>query len=379
MAVGPTPTRPGHGAPDHGDPVRPPHCNKGSVKFLARSNAFRGMSTETDTKFAPMTPAELAASLGVQLSQRGHPDLSVTPPTRFITLEEAKARGMSWYYTGEACRYGDQAARRTSNPGICSDCQRRAKGKDPVYPKSRAGSFYPEPRRKAADPSAPAVIAPAPPAPAEPTKREMEYLAALADCRDMDLASERTGFPRAQVEARASANETFRKPLSDLLDRLQIPRTVKATEPDAGQWTPAREAQLVNAFIDTGMLHTARENLGISASAFYAHLERSPTFSAAIEAARPRARETLRDRAIQAADRGQTNLLKMMEEDAPESVANMSVEQQYAEITRLLLRFQAQGLLPKDPTSFIYKKTGETIEAADLIPADELNNDLVSA
>jgi hypothetical protein len=324
-----------------------------------------------------MTPTEAAAELGVTLSQRLLPDLSAAAPKRLVQKAEAEARGWSWYFDGgSACRYGHVAARRTANPNICSDCERTKDGKEPIYGKSRVQKFYTEPRRKSKDPSAPVVIAApsAPPAQVEPSKKEQEFLAALDETRDFDAAAQRTNFSRSQIEARASVNEVFRKALTDLCERRGIAWT---RAPDSiFTWSEEVEKNLVRRFVDTGLLETARNDCGIAASDFYSYLDRSPNFAAAIEAARPRARETLRDRAIQAADRGQDKLLKILEEDAPQSIATMSYAQLDAELHRLINRFDAMGLFPK---AFIYKKTGETVEAADLVPAEEFNADLVSA
>jgi hypothetical protein len=333
----------------------------------------------TDTPYPPVDLTQLAQELGVPVSQRMQPDFKAVVPSRFVTLAEAKVRGMAWCYDlslGE-CRYGHHAARRTANVQICSDCERVKAGEAPIYGKSRANKHYPEPRRKSASAPAATTAPAAPAAPPEPSKKEQEFLAALDETRDFDQAAQRTNFSRSQIEARASVNEVFAKALNDLCDRRQIPRTRKVA---AGfPWTVDIERDLVRRWIDGGLLHLARDETGVSASEYFAHLEASPSFGAMIEAARPLATEALKDRSLHAAGTGNVKLLEYLtknaEADTP--LSGMTVEQMNAEITRLLLRFQAQGLLPKEPTAFIYKKTGETIEAADLIPAEEFNADLV--
>jgi hypothetical protein len=335
-------------------------------------------ASKPGTPYPPLTPTEAALELGVALTQRQHPNLRDAVPKRLVSAAESEARGWSWYFDGgSTCRYGHVAARRTANPRHCSDCERVKDGEEPVYGKSRTQKYYEKPRRPAKDPAAPVVIAApaAPPAQVEPTRKEQDFLAALDETRDFDVAAQRTNFSRSQIEARASVNEVFRKALTDLCERRGIAWT---RTPDAAsfQWSPEIERQLVKRFIDTGLLQTAREELGIAASDFFAHMESAPTFAAAIEAARPRAREVLRDRATQGAERGNVNLLKLLEEDAPTDISNMSHTELNAELQRLLNDLDARGFFPK---VYIDKKTGRAIDRCDLIPAEKYNADLVGA
>lgn len=342
------------------------------------------MEPTASTLYPPMTPQALAEELGVSLSQRLQPRLDQEVPKRFISQEEAEARGLSWRFTGsDVCRYGHNAARRSSNSGICSDCERVKEGKEPIYGKSKTQKYYTEPRRKATDPSAPVVIAApiAQPAQIEPSKKEQDFLAALDETRDFDAAAQRTTFSRSQIEARASVNEVFRKALTDLCERRGIART---RAPDSlFTWSEEVEKNLVRRFVDTGLLETARNECGVTASEFFIHLERSPTFAAAVEAARPRARETLRDRAVQSAERGNANLMKLMEDSEPESVTNLSMGQINAEITKLLQHFDKQGLLVGDfePRYYQHRETGQRINLRDFykVQPDSSNLDLVSS
>jgi hypothetical protein len=327
-----------------------------------------------------MTPQALAEELGVLLSTRSQPNLQDTVPKRFVTLEEAKARGLSWCYDlslGE-CRYGHQAARRTSNVQICSDCERAKDSKEPIYGKARANKHYPAPRRAAKDPSAPVVIAApaAPPAQLEPTKKEQEFLAALDETRDFDAAAQRTNFSRSQIETRASVNDVFRKALTDLCERRGIAWT-RAPDAETFDWSPAAERQFARTYVDCGMIAQARNDLGISASEFHAHLANSPTFASLVEEAHPLAAITLRDRATQAAAVGKIDLLKYLETNAPkDDLSNLSHEQINAEITRLLQRFDKQGLLGSH--EYRHVKTGARIDLREYEPVDVSNADLVS-
>jgi hypothetical protein len=342
-------------------------------EYFAAPNSLLGMSKATTTTppadgeqpvpaFPPLSPTEAALELGVDLTQRLQPNLRDKVPRRLVSKAEAEARGWSWHYDGgSTCRYGHVAARRTANPNICSDCERVAAGEAQVYPKSRVQKYYTEPRRKSKDASAPVVIAApaAPPAQVEPTKKEQDFLAALDETRDFDVAAQRTNFSRSQIEARASVNEVFRKALTDLCDRRGIAWT---RAPDAGSfpWTAEIEKQFAARYVDTGLLQQARDEMGVSASAYQERLQSSSNFAGLIETATPLARLTLRDRATQAASVGKVDLLKFLEKDIEEnSISSMSWQEAQAELSRLLDRFIARGDLQ---TIFTNKKTGELVD-----------------
>lgn len=336
----------------------------------------------TATEYLPMTPQAIAEELGLQLSQRLQPDFSVAVPKRIVTREEAKARRLAWYWDSSACRLGHQAARRTSNPGICSDCERLKNSPqlEPVYPRSKTQKYYPEPRRPSKDASVVIQAPAAPPTQVEPTRKEQDFLAALDSSRDFDKAAEQTGFSRSQIEARASVNDVFRKALTDLCERRGIAWT-RAPDAETFAWSPTIERQFARSYVDCGMLAQARNDLGISASDFHAHIAASPTFASLVEDAHPLAALTLRDRATQAAAVGKIDLLKYLEAGAPKDgdVSNMSVEQMHVEIRQLIDRFDKQGLIHHQ---YVYRhaKTGAQIDLREYEAVDDSNNfDLVGA
>jgi hypothetical protein len=344
-------------------------------------------------KYPPMTRAELAASLGVPLSQKGQPDFSKAVPTRLVSLEEAIARKLSWFWSGTTgtCRYGhNNAARYVSNHEICADCKRVKQGLAPIYGTNRAERHYPEPRRKPKDPNtAAAVVSAAAAAPAplkiELPKRETEFLAAYAETNDLDAACLRANFSKGLVEARLSSNPPFRTAFDDLKNRLGLTKT---RAPDATfDWSDDVERRLVKRYIDSGSMQTARSDLGVSASELMDRKAKNPAFAAAIEEARRHARETLRDVAILLAREGNNiNLLKLLEDDEPDTTGNTSPEEQNEALRRLLDKFDKMNILLR---TISYKRisTGEIIRADDLedfetnhgpaVPKN--NNDLVGA
>jgi hypothetical protein len=258
---------------------------------------------------------EITAELGVPVSQRGQPALQDHKPKRLVTREEAKDRGWAWYFDGSPCRYSHIAARRTANPSICSDCERVKAGEEPIYNKSKSQTFYPESRIKGnKDLTSPSVIATAPAAPLELPKKDQEFLAQLDELRDFDAAALAVGTKRGLIEARVSSNEMFRKALEDLCSRRGIAWS-RAPEAEDFKWTPTIERQLIRRYIDTGILHTAREEMKIPASDYQDHMQKSSAFYAMIEEAKPMAKATLRERAIQDAGKGNDRLAKLLEDD----------------------------------------------------------------
>jgi hypothetical protein len=325
-----------------------------------------------------LDPNEYSAVVKVR-KDKTYPDLINSLALRNLPKEMAAAEGWPTYYMPEPCANGHTAARFVKN-SLCVDCWRVRQGRETIYPTAKNRTYY-----KQRDPAAAitaggaqVIVAPASPAPIEPSKVEQKFLAALDETRDFDAAAAAVSWTRGLVESRASSNPVFKAALEDLISRRGISWT-RAPDAESFKWSPEIERQFSRRYVDCGLIEQTRTELGISASDYHAHLAASPSFAALVSAAEPLALLTLRDRATVAAEKGNDRLLKILEIEAPEEISGWSVERCNTEITKLLLRFQAQGLLPKEPTAFIYKKTGETIEAADLIPADEFNADLVSA
>jgi len=264
------------------------------------------------TEFKPMTMVELAQELNVPLTQRGRPNLRDHVPSRLISREEAQARGLSLYWESAACRFGHQAARSVANDS-CVDCLRVREGRDPIYPKSKAQEFRKATKPTKAEAAAAPVVIQQPTAP-ELSASDLKFLAKLDELRDFDAAAKAAGTTRGLVEARASSYPLFRTALEDLCTRRDIPWT-RAMDPQAFKWTAAIERQFVKRYIDCGLLEQTRQELGVSASEYHAHLGKSRDFAASITAASPIARQTLRERATAAAERGNDRLLKALQDD----------------------------------------------------------------
>jgi hypothetical protein len=287
-----------------------------------------------------LDPNEFSAIVKVRAG-KVYPDLVNSLALRNLPKETAAAEGWPTYYMPSACANGHTAARFVKND-LCIDCWRVRQGRETVYPTAKNRTYY---KQRETQPStangAPVVITPAaPPAPPEPSKVEQKFLAALDECRDFDAAAAAVGWTRGLVESRASSNPVFKTALTDLCTRRDIAWT-RAPDAETYRWTAETERAFTRRYVDCGLIEQTRQELGISASVYHEHISASASFASMVAAAEPLARLTLRDRATQAAERGNDRLLKILEEDAPESMSNMSHEQLNAELLRLLSQLDA--------------------------------------
>jgi hypothetical protein len=255
------------------------------------------------TQYPTIDPSTICATR----TRKGvvYPAMDQHVSSRFVPIEEAKARGWPMYYDGQACRCSHQAARWVSNPDRCSDCVRVRDGKPAIYPTARGGNFYEEPRRKETPAAAPFVIA----APALPEldATDKKYLAALADTKDHVKAAHAANSTAALIEARRSSNAQFAAAATDLEKRLDIRRAIAPST--AFEWDDVKRARYIEVFIDTGAAADARDAIGVSASQFFKHVAENPDFATAVGEAAPLAARALEDVAVSMARRGQDRLL----------------------------------------------------------------------
>jgi len=321
-----------------------------------------------------LDPKEYSAVVKVR-GGKTYPDLVNSLALRNLPKETAEAEGWPTFYMPEPCANGHTAARFVKN-SLCVDCWRVRQGRDTIYPTAKNRTYYKQREPAAVAANGAPVSAPSAQLPPEPKKDEQQLFAKIAELRDIDKACAAVpGWSRALVDSRAVSSPIFRDALRDLTDRLGI--ATRAPDANSVAWNPELERRIARRWVDVGLLDQARTEFGISASDYHERLAASPTFAALMAAAEPLALLTLRDLATVAAKTGNDKLLRLIELQKPEATSTWSVERCNAELEKLLARFEAQGLLPKEPTAFIYKKTGETIEAGDLIPAEEFNADLV--
>src|SRR5580658_5380616 len=333
-----------------------------------------------------LDPKEFSATVKVRKGVC-YPDLVNSLALRNLPKETAEAEGWPTFYMPEPCANGHTAARFVKN-SLCVDCWRVRQGRETIYPTAKNRTYY---KQRDTAPALTATGAPvviAPPSPPEPSKVEQKFLAALDESRDFDTAAAAVNWARGLVEARASSNPVFRAALTDLCERRDIAWT-RAPDPGAFQWTAEIERNFARRFVDCGLLEQTRQELGVSASEFHDHLQRSPAFSELVEQSRPLARLTLRERATQAAERGNDRLLKVLQEDQEVGVFTDIMGNKRQHVNQQQVRADMDQLLT-DVKRMLAKRAGlkaacvarvQKTEAVDSAPsADEpSNNDLVTA
>src|SRR5580658_4004918 len=148
----------------------------------------------------------------------GKPDMYNHQPTRFVSKDEAIARGWTHFWTGEICVTGHRAARYVRNGSICVDCHRIEYGHLPVYGKgvpeleAARRRNYTQKNTSSAGPPV-------------PNTAERRFLEKYAELKDFGLAAEECGRSEAEFLAILSWNTTFRDAVNRLEETLGVART----------------------------------------------------------------------------------------------------------------------------------------------------------
>lgn len=297
----------------------------------------------------PLEPESIAP-----LNSDGHPDLMNYMPFRLVPLDEAKQRGWPLFYQAETCRYGHSAPRYVSNPRQCVDCFRLKRGKTllsaaPTTPHAEYKRQYSQRTVAVAVPGqALATIA----VPPEPDRLEKRFLSAYAHTKDLDVAAVEAGMSGAQVIARMSWSAVFAAAVKALEDTLNLKHIPMSAGPY--DWDPSKRTRLIEVFIDTGDVATARDSIRVTPSEYFRELERNPDFAAQIDEAAQLAMRALEDRATQLALAGNDKLLqKLLAAKMPEyrdrvdvnmkhSAEKLTDDQLNAQLTRLVGKYSGR-------------------------------------
>ena len=277
----------------------------------------------------------------------GHPDLLNYMPTRFVPLDEAKTRGWSHFFEGAPCRYGHRAPRYVSNPRLCVDCFRIQRGKAPLSAATPRDAEY-KPRqytqRKPAAAGPASVAAPTAP---EPDRLEKQFLAHYAAQKDLDGAAMACGITGSQILARLSWSKVFAEALAKLEDDLGITHVVFDTGPF--EWTDEKRTRLLEVYVDTGDIATARDAIRVTPSEYFRELERNLAFAALLQEKEPLASLALEERAVQLSLAGNDKLLlRVLGARKPEYRERMNVDMNVTEkLTDEQLDAQLARLLPR--------------------------------
>jgi hypothetical protein len=240
----------------------------------------------------------------------GRPDLYNHLPTRFVTKDEAAARGWKYFYVGDACRYGHRAPRFVSNPRMCVDCHRVRDGRLPMGGKAEAEYDkrtlrpYAQPVRDGSSTSQPtrAIV------PVEPDTLEKRFLVKYAELKDFAKAAIDVGRSEAEFLGRLSYSKVFRDAVHQLEQDCGLSRTPSFTEDF--EWTDDKRVVLMRVYVDTGDLLKAMRSIGVTNYHFERELRDNPDFRAGMEEAEELANKQLDREAVSMAKAGDSRLLQ---------------------------------------------------------------------
>jgi hypothetical protein len=311
-----------------------------------------GSMAKAKTPGAPATPwgkwpkikPETVAPL-----RDGIPDMYNNQPTRFVSKDEAKARGWKHFWTGELCVTGHRAARYLRNGSICVDCARIEEGKLPVYGKG-VPELEAQRRRKYTQKHT------APAGPPVPTNGEKVFLTKYAELKDFALAAEASGRTESEFLAILSWNTTFRDAVNRLEESLGIARTQQVTE--EFDWTDDKRRSFLLTYANTADMREALRAVRATNVQFHKELSENADFQRDFDNAAQIARSVFDHAASAAAIKGDARTLgRIAANFFPEKFGEnmkvdlnvkqtLSLDQAHAQITSLLSRFDRQGLLP---------------------------------
>lgn len=306
----------------------------------------------------------------------GRPDMANYMPTRFVTLEESRARGWKHYFIGETCLHGHIAPRYTSTPGQCVDCEHVKKGRKPIGGKgvpraARAGKRSTRIPDADAPPRqlAPLVGSRSVSAEREPTLLEKQFLQFYAQKRNFAEAAQALGKSPAEFQARLSYSSPFREAVRFLEDQYGLGHTSLLT--DDFEWTDDKRKVLLRVYVNTGDLAEAIRVTGCNNWDYEEELRANPEFAAALELAEDPAKRALAREAVSRGLRGNDRLLQsVLEANLPEyskrldinfNVKQLTDEQLDQRLFQLLERANVVGLItgPDEPGAI----EGEASEA----------------
>ena len=353
----------------------------------------------SDDKKWPKIRPETVAPL-----RDGRPDLFNNQPTRFVSLDEAKARGWKHFWTGEPCIVGHRAARYVSNSRICVDCTRVERGLLPAYGKGvpeldtprGSGGFARPYTRRASGVSSGA---------AQPSASERLFLSKYAELKDFTLAADACGRTEAEFLAILSWNAVFRDAVNNLEESIGVARTQKVSE--FFDWDDDKRKSFLLTYANTADMKQALRSVGVTNVQFHRELSDNAEFQRDFDEASQIARNVFDHAAGASAIKGDAKMLgriaaNFFPEKYGESLkmdlnvkGTMTVDQQNAELSALLSGLGKQGILTARNTERIagpgvidadYSVAEpESAEQTDRSPAPETaddsadpNSDLVS-
>lgn len=276
--------------------------------------------TATATSYPELTLDAIKAI--APINRAGGPDLYNHMPTRMVPVEEAKARGWGYCFAAAPCRYGHVAPRYTSNPRKCVDCTRLKAGKGTIGERTGLDNHNFKNTNKRN------VIVRVE-KPEEVDAWERRFLEAYAYHKEFKSACEAAKVTEAQIESRIAYSAPFKKAYNALEERLGIK---KVNSSEGFIWTKEKHDKIIEVYINTGDLATARDSIGVTPFEYFQELARNAVFSERLKEADPLAHLALEERAIQLALAGNDKLLtKVLSVKKPEYRENIKVDMNVTE------------------------------------------------
>lgn len=241
----------------------------------------------------------------------GKPDLYNHMPTRMVPQTEAKARGWTFFYVGESCRWGHQAPRYASNPRMCVDCHRIRDGRPAIGAKGNkeySGNLKPYTQPVRSPGGTGGSVAPALPRSLEPDALEKRFLTEYAKLKSFALAAKECGRHESEFLGRLSFDKIFRDAVHTLEADNGLSRTTALDE--EFEWTDDKRVVLMRLYINSGDLAQAMKGIGVSNYHYEKELEENPEFRADMERAEELAWRQVDRQAISGALAGDSRLLQ---------------------------------------------------------------------
>ncbi len=275
---------------------------------------------DTAISYPELTLDEIKAIAPV--NRKGGPDLYNHMPTRMVPVEEAKFRGWGYCFSATPCRYGHVAPRYTTNPRKCVDCTRLKCGKGTIGERTGLDNHNFKNTNKRS------VIVKVE-KPEEVDAWERRFLESYAYHKEFSAACIAAKVTEPQIESRIAYSAPFKKAYHALEERLGIK---KVNSSEGFIWTKDKHDKIIEVYINTGDLATARDSIGVTPFEYFQELSRNPIFAERLKEADPLAHLALEERAIQLALAGNDKLLtKVLSVKKPEYRENIKVDMNVTE------------------------------------------------
>jgi hypothetical protein len=232
-------------------------------------------------------------------------------PTRMVSKDEAAARGWTFFYVGESCRWGHMAPRYVTNPRMCVDCHRTRDGRVTIGAKGNKeyeGKLKPYAQPVRTPGVVSAGTAPSLSRAAEPDPLERKFLTEYAKLKSFALAAKECGRHEAEFLGRLSYDKVFRDAVHQLEIDNGLSRTASLSE--EFEWTDDKRVALMRLYINTGDLAQAMKGIGVSNYHYEKELEENPEFRSDMEKAEELAWRQVDRQAISGALAGDSRLLQ---------------------------------------------------------------------